>query len=85
LDPQFVFEYNRALAAERAGRYEEAVSAYGESIRINPHSIDVHIRVGLILRELGRDEEANRAFLAALDLQRAGIPLPRSTNLPADV
>jgi Flp pilus assembly protein TadD len=85
LDPEFAFEYNRALAAERSGRYDDAVSAYRESLRFCPVNIDVQVRLGLILRELGRDDEANRAFMTALDLQRAGAPLARSTNLPADL
>ena len=81
LNPQFALHYNRALAAERAGHCEDAVHAYHEAIRINPFDVDAQIHLGLMLRELGRDEEANRAFLMALDLQRSAPPRRRKRAL----
>lgn len=68
-----IVHYNRALNFERAGRYEEAVASYRESIRLDPTDIDAHVNLGYVLRELGRDAEANEAFQAALTLRTAGI------------
>ena len=68
-----IVHYNRALSLERSGRYEEAVAAYRESIRLDPTDIDAHVNLGFVLRELGRDAEANAAFQAALALRTAGV------------
>jgi Flp pilus assembly protein TadD len=84
--PEFAFHYNQGLSLERSGKYEEAVAAYGEAIRNHPFDIDALVHLGLILRELGRDEEANHAFLAALDVKRQ-VALPavrRASDLPLD-
>jgi Flp pilus assembly protein TadD len=56
----------RALALEFRGQYGEAVAAYHEAVRCDPEDADARIRLGLLLRELGQDEEANRTFEAAL-------------------
>ncbi len=66
-----VLHYNRALDLERTGRYEEAVAAYQEALRLDPVDIDAQVHLGLLLRELGRDDEANQAFQAALTLKRS--------------
>lgn len=63
--------YDRATELERSGRCEEAVAEYQQAILIDPSDLDAHARLGLLLRELGRDEEANRAFEAALALSLA--------------
>lgn len=63
--------YNRGLILERQGRNDEAAAAYAEAARLDPGDVDAQVRLGLVLRDLGRDEEANRAFLTALDLKRA--------------
>jgi Flp pilus assembly protein TadD len=62
-------QLSRGLAAERAGRYAEAVEAYREAARLDPGDIDAQVRLGLVLRVLGRDEEANEAFRLALDMR----------------
>ena len=58
--PEFVFHYDLGLSLERSGKYEQAVQAYHEAIRAQPLDVDAQVHLGLILRELGRDEEANR-------------------------
>jgi Flp pilus assembly protein TadD len=85
--PAFAFHYNRGLSLERSGKYEQAVEAYSEAIRNHPFDIDALAHLGLILRELGRDEEANCAFLTALDLKRQTTfpPGRRAGDLPFDV
>ena len=60
--------HNRGLSFERAGRYGEAADAYATAVRFDPDDADAHVKLGLILRELGRDDEANIAFLSALRL-----------------
>lgn len=71
-----VLFYNRGLILERQGRNDEAAAAYGEAVRLDPRDVDAQVRLGLVLRDLGRDEEANRAFLTALDLKRAASLTP---------
>jgi Flp pilus assembly protein TadD len=62
---------SRAIALERSGHREEAAEAYGEAVHLNPDDPIAQTRLGLVLRELGRDEEANHAFLSALRLREA--------------
>ena len=76
MNPHFALHYQRALLLERSGRYREAADAFGEAAKINPLNIDAQIHLGLVLREIGRDEEANHAFLQALDLRRRDVFTP---------
>jgi Flp pilus assembly protein TadD len=64
------WEQGRSL--ESAGRLDEAVAAYREAVRRAPRNPLSHIRLGLALRGVGRDEEANQAFQRALELSTAG-------------
>jgi tetratricopeptide (TPR) repeat protein len=57
-NPEARAHCERALGLEREGRYEEAAAEYREA--------------GILLRELGQDDEANRAFEAALAARRRG-------------
>jgi Flp pilus assembly protein TadD len=72
-DPRAVaaVHLSRALALERTGHREEAAEAYGRAVRLNPDDPEAQTRLGIVLRELGRDEEANRAFQSALRLREA--------------
>lgn len=63
----------RALGLEARGRSEEAVRAYRQTLRCDPDNADTQLRLGLLLRELGRDEEANQALASALRLRGASL------------
>jgi Flp pilus assembly protein TadD len=67
-----VFSYSRALGLEREGRYEEAIEAFRATIRLDPRDVEAHIHLGVVLRHLGRDAEANEAFDAALAICSQG-------------
>ncbi len=69
-----IVHYNRAVELERTGRYEQAVTEYQEAVRLDPSDADAHVHLGLLLRELGRDEDANKAFEAALALYAPRSP-----------
>jgi len=69
----------RAFRLERDGRYEEAVLAYRSALGFNPRNLGAHVGLGLLLRTLGRDEEANQVFSAAIDLCLSG---PTSETIP---
>ncbi len=73
MNSQFAVHYNRALDFERAGQYHQAIDAYRQAIEADPSDLDALIRLGLVLREVGRDEEANRAFSSALDVSAGAL------------
>jgi Flp pilus assembly protein TadD len=52
----------RGLQFERQGRLSEAVDAYRESARVQPEGVTALVRLGLVLRQMGHDEEANEVF-----------------------
>ena len=64
---------SRGLALERAGRYSEAVAAYRQAAQVDPSDAEAQVHLGVVLRELGRDEEANEAFRAALELHAEAV------------
>jgi tetratricopeptide (TPR) repeat protein len=86
VSPEFLSHFNRGLAFERHGQHGAAAAAYRDAARIDPLDIDTQIHLGLSLRELGQDEEANRAFLTALDLRHQALAPPkrRRGTLPLD-
>jgi len=71
-----VLHYNKALELERLGHYEEAVEAYRKAVGLDVAQAEAHVRLGVLLRHLGRDEEANLAFEAALAAHAARGPGP---------
>ena len=56
-------------------RYDEALSCYEKSAALQPDLAPTHARIGSALQELGRIEEAHRAFAQAVALD------PRNTQL----
>lgn len=71
-----VHHFNQALDFESRGRCSDAASSYREVIRKDPTHVRALLRLGLVLRDLGRDEEANAAFATALRLHSAGVVAP---------
>lgn len=61
--------FQRAVAALGARRYEDAVSALNDVLRIYPHLAEAHNNMGFALLELGEYAAAVRAFDRASDLR----------------
>ena len=57
---------SRGYGLERQGKYPEAADAYREAAALDPDDLGARLRLGLVLRLLGHDEEANAVFHEAL-------------------
>ena len=53
----------------RMGRWQEALTAYKESLQANPNHVQTHLNLGFVYYELGYDAEAQQAFEHARKLQ----------------
>ncbi len=58
--------FREAVAAQDAGRLEEAVDLYKRVLGLEPERASAHYNAGLLLSSLGHDDEAMSAFRAAL-------------------
>ncbi len=67
------------LALHEAGRFDEAVRWYRESLRLAPYLPDTHSNLGLIWSDQGNDAEASVQFREAVRLKPQSVPM--RTNL----
>jgi tetratricopeptide (TPR) repeat protein len=81
----FLTQFALGKLEERQGDLEAAQGHYREAIRLDPHSMEAHYRLGITLRRAGKGDEAQREFdrahaLRASDSRRAhqGMGLSRS-------
>jgi tetratricopeptide (TPR) repeat protein len=65
LGPNFLFSYFRGLALERAGKPQEALSAFQEAVELNPGNAEAHLSVGKTQLNLGHVQ------LAVAELEEA--------------
>jgi tetratricopeptide (TPR) repeat protein len=63
-----VFWNNLGVAHRLAREYEEALAALAEASRLAPRMVDPYYNRGEIARALGREEDARRQFLLALEI-----------------
>jgi tetratricopeptide (TPR) repeat protein len=61
--------FRQGLTLSRQGRWKEAVTAYKESLRLNPGNAQTYLNLGFVYYELGYDREAQEAFDMASKLQ----------------
>ena len=61
--------FRQGLLLSRAGQWKDAVSAYKESLRLNPGNAQTYLNLGFVYYELGYDREAQEAFDKASKLQ----------------
>src|SRR5207248_6557012 len=60
------FELADCLASLRSPQLEEAIGLYRAAIALRPHSPAVHNNLGVALNEIGRHDEAIRAYHEAI-------------------
>lgn len=63
------------------GKYDEAIKAYDEAIRLDPNDADAWNNKGLVLEYFGRTAEANTAFAKAKELGYTSRSLPHQRKL----
>jgi Flp pilus assembly protein TadD len=61
-----------ALALEKLGRYDEALSAFREAAAKNPENVEVQLHIGSILLQLNQDCEARTYLNKVLDADPLG-------------
>jgi len=61
--------YNRATTLAVQGRFEEALAAFDESIRLDSRIHRAHYNRALTLEKLGRHEDAAAAYARAIQLE----------------
>jgi len=61
--------FNQGLALSKQGLWKEAVTAYRESLRLDPNNPQTYLNLGFVYYELGYDREAQEAFEKASKLQ----------------
>lgn len=63
--------YNKANALIRLGRYEKALEAINMSIQIDPGYVNAWNKKGIIYQKMGKEQDANLAFIQAKSLDDA--------------
>jgi tetratricopeptide (TPR) repeat protein len=61
--------YNLGIANGKSGKYQEAVDAYKQAIRIQPDFAAAHYNLGHAYRKLGKNQEALDAFKQAIRIR----------------
>jgi Flp pilus assembly protein TadD len=61
-----------ALLSFAKGKYNEAIKAYDEAIRLDPNLAEAWNNKGIALKVLGRTSEAKAAFAKAKELGYTG-------------
>ena len=62
---------------QKQGKYEEALKAVGETLKVVPGSDKAHYLRGQLLQKLGRKEEASAEFASAKKLMDADLDQDR--------
>jgi tetratricopeptide (TPR) repeat protein len=60
--------YEKGYALSEAGRYAEAVAAYGKCIELNPEYTEAYINRGVSFKSLGKYKEALNDYNKAIEL-----------------
>jgi tetratricopeptide (TPR) repeat protein len=61
--------FRQGVMLARSGRWKDAITAYKESLKINPDNAQTYLNLGFVYYELGYDREAQEAFEKAQKLQ----------------
>jgi len=61
--------YNQALALERLGQYDEAITSYDKVILLKPDDVKAHINRGAVLKLIGKMDEAIASYNKAIAIK----------------
>lgn len=60
-------QVGRGYQAYAAGRYQEALTAYAEALRVNPYDVATHCRMGAAHQKLGQLPQARQWFRSGFE------------------
>lgn len=66
--PLPVYWFNLGVVTQKAGRFEKAVHAYREAIRLNPRHLEAYLNLGNVLKEQNALGDSIKAYRKALEL-----------------
>lgn len=72
------------LAYELLGKPERALAAFERALGLNPRYVEAHVHRGIVLAEMGREQDANEAFARAREAggeDRGGISVHHAAKL----
>jgi len=72
------------LCYHMVGRSETALDSFDRALALNPRYVEAHIHRGIVLSDLGRATDAERAFSAAREwggADRGGVPAHHAAKL----
>jgi tetratricopeptide (TPR) repeat protein len=72
IDPYIYIVWDKkGIALDGLGRYDEAIKAYYEALKIYPQDAEARTNKEIALKNLGRNDEANKTFDEPSNLQKA--------------
>lgn len=77
LGPQFLIVYFEGLALDRAGRRQEAISAFQRAVQADGKSAEAHLGLGKTFLAVGRNNEAVSELETVLKLEPNSVPAHR--------
>ncbi|MDC4206541.1 MAG: tetratricopeptide repeat protein [Candidatus Manganitrophus sp.] len=70
--------YRRGGELQKGGRFDEALAAYREALQIDDRYADLHYRIGQVLFEMKKYDEAEKAFWRAVEEDIVPLRILRS-------
>jgi tetratricopeptide (TPR) repeat protein len=77
LGPIFLIAYFRGLSLDRAGKRLDAIPAFQQALRLNPHSAEAHLELGKTELAVGRVNDAIVELEEALHLSPGNVQAQR--------
>lgn len=68
--------YKKGVAFLASGRYEEAVEALNQAIKVDPNDVSAYIKLGMSYSELNKDKEAIAVYKMAVQINRSALDAP---------
>lgn len=81
VDPKLIAVAQEALAAQQAGRLEQAAAGYETFLRAEPRNVEVLGNLGVVYAGLGRYDDAIATYRKALSISSLSAPIRMNLGL----